>query len=497
MPTGQRLLAQDVAAPETHSAPVAEVGKTDAKWETSQYLVAWNFETFSSHGQILDGDSLASSISDLAHRNSGGLWRSLDRQDDLKTPGAINGMTADVVINVQIREMGGGLEATVQLSQPAYSRTRAIHISRQPTSEVLARSIVQAAFQLFSPEFRLQTKGSGNLSATLRGSELLETWPAVWSAPLRTLAQPWICYLDESGRVARRERVDWTVIELVPDQPPVIHSGTRSALGGRSRSQIDLRGLLIPPDPRSAEVTILTLGSLQPQAGIDVFVTSRPLPAATRVQLERVIEEDRSPEKAGEKSTNTSAAGPLILALATTNLRGAIDVRGEGPEATSRLVWLNAFGGDQLLARVPLILGADPSATLQLPEDRPRRDAEASLASLAEEITLIVAKRTSLLARLRNAARQKKWKQVESLRREIGELPVDQDVATLVSAIRSQSVEAATKIPSRSAAERIKRQCDAIVTLARQHLGKESLKILDEEISQLRQAEDSAAAPNN
>lgn len=147
------------------------------------------------------------------------------------------------------------------------------------------QAVVRSCLKQFAPELRLATGSSGQLMATHRGELLFPEVATRWSPRNLHLAIPWICYLDEQGKTIRQEPVEWTVLELPSAGAPILHSGSRINLAGRGRSQIELKGLLIPPNDQPTKLSILTLGSRQPQPGLDIFVSHEQLAAATRVQL--------------------------------------------------------------------------------------------------------------------------------------------------------------------------------------------------------------------
>lgn len=497
---GEEVTGAEVNPADSHSLVSLPAAETAIAWELSPYRVAWEirhdnhqFENMPPLPQQAEFGSLVLSTS---KRISSGLWQSTLRHKKSGQPVA----AADVEIVVLWKVEGGGYAAIVTLAQPAYNRLVEFSISRQPDLDALAKAVVRSCLKQFAPELRLATGSSGQLMATHRGELLFPEVATRWSPRNLHLAIPWICYLDEQGKTIRHEPVEWTVLELPAAGAPILHSGSRINLAGRGRSQIELKGLLIPPNDQSTKLSILTLGSRQPQPGLDIFVSHEPLAAATRVQLIQSLQPSNQQKNPTTTENTTAAADSKSLAasppprpfLVTTNLRGEVLITSQSEQDQSRLLWLNVFGGDQLLARVPMIAGAERHEQLFLPDDGPRREAEAQLQSLADEITLIVARRTSLLARLRNASRQRNWQLVSDLRKQIGQLPTDQNVETMISAIQSTSSEAAKKISSRSAAERIRRQSSALLKLAQQHLGTEALKVLDEEIAQLRALDDAA-----
>jgi hypothetical protein len=112
-------------------------------------------------------------------------------------------------------------------------------------------------------------------------------------------------------------------------------------------------------------------------------------------------------------------ADPSLLLLGTTDGGGRLSV-GPGP---ARIRTLYLKNGGQLLARLPVVPGAQPQLDVPLPDDDPRLTAEARLAALREELIDVVARRNILMARTRQRIRQRDFKAAQKLLADADQLP--------------------------------------------------------------------------
>ena len=92
------------------------------------------------------------------------------------------------------------------------------------------------------------------------------------------------------------------------------------------------------------------------------------------------------------------------------------------------LVWLFAYSGQRLLARVPLFRECSSSVRLDVPDDSTRLTAEANLQMLQGEVIDAVALRNTAFATIRAAAKKDDWVTVNQ---KLALLKRQQDVGSL------------------------------------------------------------------
>jgi hypothetical protein len=79
--------------------------------------------------------------------------------------------------------------------------------------------------------------------------------------------------------------------------------------------------------------------------------------------------------------------------------------------------------GGQLLAKLPVVPGAEPEIVVPLPDDDMRLEAEARLAAMREELVDVVARRNILMARARQKIEAKDFEAAQELMRSVDQLP--------------------------------------------------------------------------
>jgi hypothetical protein len=158
-------------------------------------------------------------------------------------------------------------------------------------------------------------------------------------------------------------------------------------------------------------------------------------------------------------------------------------------------VWLFIKSGQALLARVPIVPGAQSAEVLELPDDTLRLEIEGSIATLQAELVDAVARRAVLMSQAKARAKASQWEAMGEVLKQLDDMPKAGAFAININAIRQPALKAARARRDRTTEERIKRLCDEATELVTNYLDEEKLKELKEELTELRQiAADEAAA---
>jgi hypothetical protein len=105
--------------------------------------------------------------------------------------------------------------------------------------------------------------------------------------------------------------------------------------------------------------------------------------------------------------------------LGASDADGRLDV----PPARSRVQLLYIRNGGQLLARLPVVPGADVQLVAPLPDDDARLEAESRLSAMREDLIDVVVRRNILIARARQKIEKKDWQQAQEMLRALDDLP--------------------------------------------------------------------------
>ena len=105
--------------------------------------------------------------------------------------------------------------------------------------------------------------------------------------------------------------------------------------------------------------------------------------------------------------------------------------------------------GGQLLAKLPVVPGAEPTVKVPLPDDDARFAAEERLGAVRENLIDIVARRNILIARVRQKIEKKDFRAAEDLLRSLDELPNKSQFNLSLTTFRSIDSERRRRIQRR------------------------------------------------
>jgi hypothetical protein len=186
--------------------------------------------------------------------------------------------------------------------------------------------------------------------------------------------------------------VPWTYIEAVASDGHElvgrIHSGSRRPFGVRRPGRTEQVAIALRADPGQSQIRLRSRTNAE-----------KPL-VGYEVQSQNVEEE-------------------TLSRVGLSDQQGALVVQ----PGKSRVQVLFVKNGGQLLARVPIVPGADRELSLPLPDDDMRLAAEARLSALREELIDVVARRNILIARVKQKIEKRDYDAADKLLRSLDELP--------------------------------------------------------------------------
>ena len=286
---------------------------------------------------------------------------------------------------------------------------------------------------------------------------------------------PLTAVYNREQRIEKLQSIPWTYLTATEvDGAHVtceIGSGLRSPLNSKPRTRIET--LIVAVRPQHATTRLELATQTKP---------SLPL-VAHRIELRS------SPST--PKPDDDAAREEHLLRELLTDRRGLVVVPTD-PERP--LVWLFAYSGQHLLARVPFVPGSVAETRLEVPDDAARLTAEADVQMLQGELVDAVAVRNTQFATIRAAAKKYDWKQVRAKLDDLSKLPDPKSFLDRLAAIRVPTVHAAKARKDRPAEVRINRLCDEMAELIRQYLNEDKLKQFREEITELMKSEANADA---
>lgn len=457
-------LASLSAAEETSSPPpAAPSAATDApasNWvdpiEYQPYRVAVRLSAADSAAASFT-ESLRAALPPVIAKAIGGRWIV-----DIDEPAA-DAPAPDVRYDLIVTKRAGEARVTVSAEEPLFAH-------QSPTRELVAADprdlparIVLTMAELFRPQATWERSGDSEVLLRVRGAAFAEADPACALLRETELFAPWIVFRTKEGRPQRVSEVPLTLYVL--SKPPAgrgparVVSGLRSPLTSRPRGRVEL--VAVAARPQWSQTRVELQGLAQPP---------RPLVAHEVDVTQGLLDEPATPPSARRLISNRH--GMITL-----------DVDPGLPWVT-----LAVHSGDRLLAEVPLVPGSKPTVRLDLPDDLLRLRAEGQLRLLQGELVAVVAERTALMVAARAAAKQGAHDIASALLKELQGLKTAESIRENVSAIRVPAVARARELKDVFAERRVTRLCDETEELIRKHLADDKVKLLDEELTELREA---------
>jgi hypothetical protein len=264
--------------------------------------------------------------------------------------------------------------------------------------EALSEQVFTILCQTVAPiaQFELAANDEKHVVLKPRGAALLRTDSGEsWTRPGEVFL-PIFRRTTRGGQLVEKgiQVVPWTFLQVVEgkDQNTTaqILSGTRRPFGIRRQGRVEQVAIALRSDPGD---TVLKIRSR--------VTADKPL-------VGREVYAQADPKKPNE-----------LVRIGSTNRDGKLEV----PPAKSRVRTLLIKNGGHLLARLPVVPGAQPEVDVPLPDDDARLAAETLLASLREDLIDVVARRNILMARVRQKIKAKDFAAAQKLLGEINELP--------------------------------------------------------------------------
>ena len=281
---------------------------------------------------------------------------------------------------------------------------------------------------------------------------------------------PSISVRNRENRVERLVPIPWTHLTATEVSGSLmtvnVGSGLRSPISTKQRGRNETVVVAVRPQQQATRLELATQSK-----------PSLPL-VAHRIEL-------RSSPVTPIQDDPVARLETLITEL-LTDRRGLVTI---AVDHERPLVWLFAYSGQHLLARVPFVPGIVSHVRLEVPDDSARLAAEADVQMLQGQLIDAVAVRNTQIGLIRAAAKQRDWKEQESRLAGLVKLEDAQSFLDRLAAVRVPAVNAAKARKDKTAEARINRLCDEMATLIRQYLSEDRIKQLNEEAAELRKAD--------
>jgi hypothetical protein len=329
---------------------------------------------------------------------------------------------SDKLVLLALRATPDGFELTAREFDSLVDRwgTPIRRESRQ--ADMLAEQMFALLWEAVAPLARLELDSSDErrMLIHLRAAELLRARRGVPAPRSTEIYLPILRRTSRSGELVEGglNVVPWTFVETaeVDDGKVIgrIRSANRRPFSGRRQGRVEQVAIAIRSDPGD---TYLRLHS-----------RSNP---------------DKS--LAGYQVFEQKEGGEAVL-IGSSDDYGKVRI----PLGDARVATLIVKHGGHLLARLPVVPGASHELNVPLPDDDIRLAAESRLAALREDLVDVVARRSILMARVRQKIARKDYLAAQELLRALDELPgrsqFNLTITTAARALRSDDPQIQRRI---------------------------------------------------
>jgi hypothetical protein len=318
-------------------------------------------------------------------------------------------------------------------------------------------------YKTFSPLARIELdiKDARKVTLKPRGAQLPRRAASPPVAKVGDLFVPILRRTTRGGELEKKDGIVpvlWTFVEAAEVKDGTIigrfQSASRRPILARRQGRIEPVAIAIHIDPASLTLRLHSRTAAEkPLVGYEVF-SQKP--------------GDEKPTRIGI----SDSAGRITIAP------------GQSP-----LEFLLVKHGGQLFARVPVLAGEKQRIDLPLPDDDARLAAEASLASVREDLVDVVARRNILISRARQKIEKKDYAAAQELLRSLNDLPGRQQFKITMDAAQ-RSLRSDDPLMQR----RIDRLFDATDKLLTQFLDVRPINEVNDELREVQSKGESKKA---
>ena len=397
----------------------------------------------------------------------------LGRLDESALDRHFGDMPTDIRLVATVESRSVGHRVSVRSWQPEVrTQTAAISIDVTDHREI-AVSLLRLCRDQIRPMGLVEHVDERTVRIRLRAGELSSPDPSFSQLAAGDLMVPMLAYRNKNRVIEKLQSIPWTYVTIDrvdgSSVTATVQSGLRLALGGKKRGRIDTLVVGLRPQWASTKLELYSQ-------------TKPPLPLVAH-RLE--IRSEQMIPRVTDEHPDANPASTLLTEL-LTDRRGLAEV---AIQPDHRLVWLFAYSGQHMLARIPFVPGSFGEARLEVPDDAVRLSTEADLQMLQSEVIDAVALRNTAVATIRAAAKKDDWTTVNQKLKLLKKQQKSAELSERLVAIRVAGVAVAKSRKDRAAETRINRMCDETATLVAAHLGDEKLRLLHEEMDALQSAD--------
>jgi hypothetical protein len=342
----------------------------------------------------------------------------------------------------------------------------------------IAAQILRLLGEVFRPTVLIDEATPQTARIKYKAGEFPPGDPAFAVAKKDAMFIPFFRYLDRNKVMQKLQFLPWSYITATSIEriraDCELATGVKTPLGSFKRRRMELRALALKPYTDQTTLTLVPKRNrTRPLVGYLVAVYDEIPPPPPELKPGEEPSEDL-PEREKPDVYRSDRFGNVTIPV----------------DPNKPLQWIFIRSGSALLAKFPLVAGAEQQITVECPDDTIRLDVEGQIVLLQSRLVDTIAKQAMVKAMITNRVKAGEWKKVDESLKELDELPTIESFETLVSEIQYPALKKAEERGERSLKGRISKLGDAVLKVARIHLDQQKIDEFREDIVQQRQIDD-------
>jgi hypothetical protein len=385
-------------------------------------------------------------------------------------------ITVDKVFPVSVEVAGGAYTVSAREWDRESELLTTVRTRTTLDRRTIAAQIISLLGEVFRPITLIDEATPTTARIRYKAGEYPPGDPAFVLAKQDAIYVPFFRYLDRKKVVQKLQFLPWSYITATNvDRIRAnceLDTGVKTPLGSFKRRRMELRALALKPYTDQTTLTLVPKRNrTRPLVGYLVAVYDE-IPPPPPEPGDKPKED--APEREKPDIYRSDRFGNVTIPV----------------DPNKPLQWVFIRSGSALLAKFPLVAGAERQMTVQCPDDTIRLDVEGQIVLLQSRLIDTIAKQAMVKAMITNRVKKGEWKKVDESLKELDELATIADFETLVSEIQYPALKKADERRDRASKGRIKKLGAAVLKIARVHLDQQKVDEFREDIVQQRQIED-------
>lgn len=385
-------------------------------------------------------------------------------------------VTVDKIFPVSVEVEGGSYIISAREWDRESELMTTVRTRTTTDRRTIASQILRLLGEVFRPVTLIDEATPQTARIKYKAGEFPPGDPAFALAKKDAMYIPFFRYLDRNKVMQKLQFLPWSYITATNVEriraECELATGVKTPLGSFKRRRMELRALALKPYTDQTTLTLVPKRNrTRPLVGYLVAVYDEIPPPPPEPGEEP---KEDAPEREKPDIYRSDRFGNVTIPV----------------DPNKALQWVFIRSGSALLAKFPLVAGAERQMTVECPDDTIRLDVEGQIVLLQSRLIETIAKQAMVKAMITNRVKKGEWKKVGESLEELDELPNIESFETLVSEIQYPALKKAEERGDRSSKGRIKKLGDAVLKIARIHLDQQKIDEFREDIIQQRQIDD-------